>query len=140
MVYLGYGNTLVRAWSLSDRVPYRLDNQISPLYPESWGAGIYKLLFPKIMKKRPGCEIIEQNIQKEHLQILMVIPSKYVVSDVIGEIKQYTASKIGKKFARFEKVYWKENFVSTVGLEEKQITEYVNWQGDQDSGQAKPDL
>ncbi len=31
-------------------------------------------------------------------------------------------------------------FVSTVGLDEKQITEYVRWQGDQDSGQAKLDL
>jgi len=27
-----------------------------------------------------------------------------------------------------------------VGLDEKQITEYVRWQGDQDSGQAKLDL
>ena len=95
----------------------------------------------------PGCEIIEQNIQEEHIHILMVIPPKYAVSDVVGEIKQYTASKIRKKFAWLGKVYWKENvvwsrgyFVSTVGLDEKQISEYVKWQGDQDSGQAKLDL
>jgi hypothetical protein len=44
-------------------------------------------------------------------------------------------------------VYWKERvvwspgyFVSTVGLDEKQITEYVRWQGGQDSGQASLDL
>jgi len=106
--------------------------------------GYISQLFPKIIKIMPGCEIIEQNIQEEHIHMLMVIPPKYAVSDVIGEIKQYMASKIRKKFAWLGKVYWKENmvwspgyFVSTVGLDEKQITEYVKWQGDQDSGQAK---
>ena len=109
--------------------------------------GYINKLFPKIMKEMPRCEIIEQNIQEEHIHMLMVIPPKYAMSDVIGEIKQYTASKIRKKFMWLEKVYWKENvvlspgyFVSTVGLDEKQITEYVKWQGDQDSSQAKLEL
>jgi len=95
----------------------------------------------------PGCEIIEQNIQDDHIHMLMVIPPKYAVSDVIGEMKQSTASKLWGKFPWLEKVYWKERvvwspgyFVSTVGLNEKQITEYVRWQGHQDSGQAKLDL
>ena len=49
--------------------------------------------------------------------------------------------------AWLEKVYWKERvvwspgyFVSTVGLDERQITEYVKWQAHQDSGQAKLEL
>ena len=104
-------------------------------------------LFPKIMKRMPGCEIVERNIQVDHIHLIMVIPPKYAVSDVIGEIKQYTAKKMREKFAWLEEVYWKERvvwspgyFVSTVGLDEKQITEYVRWQGGQDSGQAKLDL
>ena len=99
------------------------------------------------MKKMPGCEIIEQNIQVDHIHMVIVIPPKYAVSDVIGEMKQYTASKIREKFAWLEKVYWKERvlwspgyFVSTVGLDEKQITEYVRWQSHQDSGQTKLEL
>ena len=94
-----------------------------------------------------GCEIKEQNIQIDHIHILMVIPPKYAVSDVIGEMKQYTASKVREKFVWLEKVYWKERvlwspgyFVSTVGLDEKQITEYVKWQSPQDSGQTKLEL
>ena len=85
-------------------------------------------LFPKIIKEMPGCEIIEQNIQVDHIHMLMVIPPKYAVRDVIGEIKQYTASKIREKFAWLEKVYWKEQvvwspgyFVSTVGLDENRL-------------------
>ena len=95
----------------------------------------------------PGCEIVEQNIQVDHIHLLMVIPPKYAVSEVIGQMKQYTASRLRKKFAWLEKVYWKEQvvwspgyFVSTVGLDEKQITEYVKWQSHQDSGQAKLEL
>ena len=86
-------------------------------------------------------------MQLEHIHMLMVIPPKYAVSDVIGEIKQYTASQVRKKFTWLDKVYWKENvvwspgyFVSTVRLDEKQISDYVKWQGDQDSGQAKLEL
>ena len=104
-------------------------------------------LFPKIMKRMVGCEIIERNIQVDHIHMVMVIPPKYAVSDVIGEIKQATASKLREKFAWLEKVYWKEHvvwspgyFVSTVGLDEKQISEYVKWQSHQDSGQAKLEL
>jgi putative transposase len=109
--------------------------------------GYLSKIFPKVMKEMPGCEIIELNIQVDHIHMLMVIPPKYAVSDVIGEIKQYTASKVREKFAWLEKVYWKERvlwspgyFVSTVGLDEKQITEYVRWQSHQDSGQAKLEL
>jgi putative transposase len=99
------------------------------------------------MREMPGCEIIEQNIQVKHVHMLMVIPPKYAMSDAVGEIKQYTASKIRKKFTWLDRVYWKESvvwspvyFVSTVGLDEKEITKYVKWQGQQDSGQAKLDM
>ena len=109
--------------------------------------GYINRLFPKIMRKMPGCEILERNIQIDHIHLIMIIPPKYAVSEVIGEIKQYMASKMREKFAWLEKVYWKERlvwspgyFVSTVGLDENQITEYVRWQSHQDSGQAKLDL
>ncbi len=109
--------------------------------------GYLSKLFPKVIKSMPGCEIIEQNIQDDHIHLQMVIPPKYAVSDVVREMKQYTASRLREKFAFLEKVYWKERvvwspgyFVSTVGLDEEQITKYVKWQGHQDSGQAKLEL
>jgi len=104
-------------------------------------------LFPKVLKGMPGCEMVEVNIQVDHIHMLMVIPPKYAVSEVVGKMKQYTASQLREKFAWLEKVYWKEHvvwspgfFVSTVGLDEKHITQYVKWQGHQDSGQAKLEL
>ena len=95
----------------------------------------------------PGVEILEKNMQVDHIHAIMMIPPKYAVSDVIGRIKGRSASMLRKKFAWLGKVYWKERivwspgyFVSTIGLNEKQIMRYVRWQGHQDSGQAKLDL
>ena len=71
----------------------------------------------------PGVEIIEINMQIDHIHAIMIIPPKYAVSEVIGRIKGRSSSMLRKKFAWLGKVYWKENvvwspgyFISTVGL------------------------
>ncbi len=76
--------------------------------------------------------------------MIMIIPPKYSVTDVIGQIKAQSASRLRKKFSWLSKVYWKENivwspgyFVSTVGIDEKSIIKYVQFQKSQDLGQAK---
>lgn len=104
-------------------------------------------ILPKILKEMPGVEIVEQNIQAEHIHTVMIVPPKYSISEVIGRIKGRSASELRKKFKWLEKVYWKENvvwspgyFVSTIGLNEQEIIKYVRWQERQDSGQAKLDL
>ena len=97
-----------------------------------------------MMRTMPGCEIEELNVQVEHVHVVMIVPPKYAVSDVVARMKGRTASYMRKKFKWLEGVYWNENvvwspgyFVSTIGLDEEQIKRYVKWQGDQDSGQAK---
>lgn len=101
-------------------------------------------IWPKILKEMPGVEIVEQNIQVDHIHTVMIISPKYPVSEVIGRIKCKSASRLRKKFQWLEKVYWEENivwsagyFVSTVGLNEQMIINYVRWQEAQDSGQAE---
>ncbi len=99
------------------------------------------------MKELPGCEIVKYNIQPDHIHRVMIIPPKYAVSMVVGKIKGMTSSQVRKKFGwmklRYsrENVVWSEGyFVSTVGVEEAQILKYVEYQGRQDSGQAKLEL
>ncbi len=106
--------------------------------------GYLSKLFPKLLRDLPGCEIIEQNIQVDHIHTVMVIPPRYAVSEVVGRLKAQTASLLRKKFAWLGKVYWRENivwspgyFVSTVGIDEDKIIKYVRWQQRQDSGQTK---
>ena len=104
-------------------------------------------LFPKILRTMPGVEIVAKNIQVDHIHMVMIIPPKYAVSEVMGRLKGMTSSHLRKKFPWLKKVYWKENivwspgyFVSTVGIDEEKIIKYVRWQQSQDSGQAKLEL
>ena len=107
-------------------------------------AGYLRKLFPKLLRQLPGCEIVTQNIQIDHVHTVMVIPPRYAVSEVVGRLKCQTASRLRKQFAWLSKVYWAENivwspgfFVSTVGIDEARIIRYVEWQQRQDSGQAQ---
>ena len=99
------------------------------------------------MKAIPGCEMVEVNIQSEHIHMVTIIPPKYAVSAVVGRIKGKTASRLRKKFWWLRKRYQRENvvwspgyFVSTVGIERERILTYVEYQGRQDSGQAKLEI
>ena len=100
-----------------------------------------------IVQTMPGCEIVKCNIQVDHIHLLMIIPPRYSVSEVVGRMKGKTASRLRKKFRWMKKLYWKENvvwstgyFVSTIGIEEHWVMHYIMWQERQDSGQAKLDL
>lgn len=109
--------------------------------------GYLEKVLPIEMKAIPGCEIVELNIQPEHIHMVAIIPPKYSVSEVVGRIKGKTASRLRKKFWWLTKRYQRENvvwspgyFVSTVGIDEDKILNYVRWQEHQDSGQAKLEL
>ncbi len=79
--------------------------------------------------------------------MVMVIPPKYAIADVMGQLKSQSSSIMRKKFDWLDKVYWKENivwspgyFVSSVGVDEQTIKRYVEYQGQQDSGQLRQEL
>jgi putative transposase len=104
-------------------------------------------LFPKVIEQLPGCEILKLNIQPDHIHMILVIPPKYAVATVVGKIKGMTSIELRKKFEWLRNHYFRENvlwspgyFVSTVGIEEQKVLKYVEYQGRQDSGQAKLDL
>ena len=104
-------------------------------------------LFPLVLKGLPGCEIVKYNIQPDHIHMVMIIPPKYAVSTVVGKIKGMTSSRLRKKFGWMKLRYSRENivwspgyFVSTVGVEREMILRYVEYQGRQDSGQAKLEI
>ena len=109
--------------------------------------GYLAKILPNVPETMPGCEILKCNIQVDHIHMIMVIPPRYAVSDVIGRMKGMTASEIRKKFAWLKKLYWKESvvwstgyFVTTIGVDEDRVMKYIRWQESQDSGQAKLEL
>lgn len=89
-------------------------------------------------------ELVEINIQPEHIHLVLIIPPKYAVSKVVEIIKSRSAKIIRKEIQWLERLYdhttsmWTVGyFVSTVGIDKAIIRRYVKYQQEQDSGQAK---
>ena len=104
-------------------------------------------VLPKLLRNMPGVTIETIGFDHDHLHMIMVIPPKYSISDVMGSLKSQSSSHMRKTFAWLGKVYWKENvvwspgyFVSSVGLDERVIRNYVEYQGQKDSAQLRMEL
>ena len=83
-------------------------------------------------------EILEMNVQEDHVHLLISIPPKYSVSEVVGFLKGKCAIKMFDRHLDLKKRYWGRHFwakgycVSTVGLDEEKIRKYVKWQREKD--------
>ena len=95
-----------------------------------------------MLRRMPGVEIETFGSDLDHIHLVMDIPPKYSVADVIAELKSRSSSTMRRKFQWLAKVYWKENilwspgyFASTIGADEQTIKRYVEQQGLQDSGE-----
>lgn len=109
---------------------------------EGFGEYLKKLLLG-IGKQYPEIEIVEINTDKDHMHILLSIPPKLSISEVVKQIKAKTGLQMRRKFPFLDKVYWGQGgiwsrgyFVSTVGISESTIRKYIEKQGEEDSGQA----
>ena len=107
----------------------------------------FKDLIQEIHKFFPDIDILEAGTDKDHVHIHIVIPPKYAVSKIVEAIKSNTSRKMKEKFEYLSKVYWDGHgiwavgfFVSTVGIDEHIIQNYVQMQGEDDSGQLRLEL
>ncbi len=103
-----------------------------------------KIKMDEVRKLYPEIEYLERNIQSDHVHIVISFPPKYSIAKVVQIIKQNTGRALYEKFEFIRKRYWGRGgiwsvgyFVSTVGLDEKTILEYVKHQEREDLGQAK---
>jgi putative transposase len=76
-------------------------------------------------------KIVEGYLKPDHVHMLVEIPPKYKVSEVVGFLKGKSAIAIAREFGGKQKNYTGENFwargyaVSTVGFEETVIRQYI---------------
>ena len=55
--------------------------------------GYLKKLFPRVLEKMPGSDIIEYNIQVDHIHLIMVIPPNYAYRLCEEKTRIYILSK-----------------------------------------------
>ena len=82
-----------------------------------------------------GAEIIELNIQIDHVHLLAMVPPKVSISEFVGTLKGRTAIRVFNKFRHLKnKPYWGNHFwargyfVTTVGVDEDLIRRYIQHQ------------
>ena len=88
--------------------------------------------------ERKGIEIIEAECCKDHVHMLVRIPPKYSVSEVMGYLKGKSSLMIFDRHANLKYKYGNRHFwcrgyyVDTVGKNSKKIKEYIKNQLQED--------
>ncbi len=105
----------------------------------------YKILTGAIGREADHCirafteqqhsEVVELNVQVDHVHLMVNIPPKISVSAFMGTVKGRSAIRILSRFRKLRtKPYWGNQFwakgycVDTIGLNEETIRKYVKYQ------------
>ncbi len=84
------------------------------------------------------CRIEEGHLMPDHVHVLIAIPPKYAVAQIVGFIKGKSAIHIARTFMGRRRTYTGQHFwargydVSTVGRDEANIREYLRTQEAED--------
>ena len=99
----------------------------------------------RAFSEQQGCEIVELNVQADHVHLLALVPPKVSISGYVGTLKGRTAIRVFNKFRDLkEKPYWGNHFwargycVDTVGLDAEMIHKYVKYQEDKERQSETP--
>ena len=96
----------------------------------------------EVEEYHPDVEIERFNIHVDHVHLVIIIPPRYSVSEIVGKIKANTSRNVRKQFERVKKTYWRNEFwspgffSSTVGIDEEVIKRYVEFQENVDKGKV----
>lgn len=83
------------------------------------------------LAEQRGSKIIAGNLVGDHVHMLVSIPPKYSVSEVVGYLKGKSAIAVARQFGGKKRNFNGEKFwargyaVSTVGFEKSQIVSYI---------------
>jgi len=108
--------------------------------------GIFAYFETKIKEIRKHYPLIrckEISHNNDHIHFLISIPPTMGVGNAVRIIKSNTAKSLKQKFPFLKEVYWGSDgiwsdgyFVSTVGINEQTIRNYIQQQEQEDTGQA----
>ena len=104
-------------------------------------------LLAHVPELKSDIEVLKVNVQIDHIHMVIVIPPKYSIAQVVQFIKSRSGKLLKAKFAFLNNVMWGRSgiwsrgyCVSSIGLDEKRILAYVTYQEKEDSNQLTLDL
>jgi len=94
-------------------------------------------VFRRLARQKES-EVVEGHLMVDHVHMLISVPPKYAVAQVVGFMKGKSAIHIARTFMGRERNFtghhfWARGyFVSTIGKDEKVIKEYIEKQEEED--------
>ncbi len=118
-----------------------------PKYRRKKLYGKVRKMFGEIVRdlcKQKGVEILEGHAMSDHVHVCLSIPPKYSISHIVGFLKGKSAIRLHREFynkMRDGKSFWARGyFVSTIGIDEKTIRNYIKHQEQSDKQQLELDF
>ena len=95
--------------------------------------------------RQKGVELLEGHSMPDHIHMCLSIPPKYSVAHTIGFLKGKSAVRIHRDLLRERRMtglsFWATGYsVSTVGMDEARVRQYIREQEKLESGQGDLDL
>jgi putative transposase len=90
------------------------------------------------LARQKESKVVEGHLMLDHVHMLVSIPPKYAVAQVVGFIKGKSAIHIARTFMGRDRNFTGQHFwargyfVSTIGKDEKAIKEYIKKQEEED--------
>ena len=91
--------------------------------------------FQETVKKYPELHLFETNTDLDHVHIQIEVPPNLTISDAVQKLKGASSIHLKKKFKFIREIYLEKDgiwsvgyFVSSIGLNEQQVKQYIEWQ------------
>lgn len=138
----------MREWqSLSHAKWYcRYDVVFVPKYRKKSIFGALRKGVGKILRElcqQEGVELVEEHAMSDHVHLCLSIPPKFSVANTVGFLKGKSAIRIHREFLGRDRNstgfhFWARGYcVSTVGLDELAVREYIRTQEEEEKRQEQ---
>ena len=121
---------------------------IIPKYRRKVLYGQFKRRIGEILRelcRQKGVELLEGHLMPDHIHMCLSVPPKFSIAHVIGFLKGKSAVRIHRELLHERRMtglsFWATGYsVSTVGLDEERVRQYIRDQEKLESGQGELDL
>lgn len=88
------------------------------------------------VQKYPTLHVFTANTDRDHIHLQLEAPPSITIASVVQKLKASTSFYLRKRFKFIREIYLEKEgiwsvgyFVSSIGLNETQIKQYITWQG-----------
>ena len=104
--------------------------------------GSLRKSFVETEKKYPVLKVLEFNADEDHIHLQIEIAPSVAISDVVSKLKSNSSIYLRKHFKFIKEMYIEKDgiwstgyFISSIGINEKQVKKYIEWQNKKEKPQ-----